>query len=157
MSTFLPCYFVMKKLALLSILFASLILVGCGSKTAPTGDAPAADAPTADVMPAVEAEPTVDGVPTADVDVEQTTKLATCLTEKGVKMYWTEWCGHCKNQKALFGDAFAKATYIDCDAERQTCLDAGVRGFPTWIDAAGNQYPGTQQLAKLAEIGGCSM
>ncbi|MBP6256799.1 hypothetical protein KA405_03645 [Patescibacteria group bacterium] len=87
MSTFLPCYFVMKKLALLSILFASLILVGCGSKTAPTGDAPAADAPTADVMPAVEAEPTVDGVPTADVDVEQTTKLATCLTEKGVKMY----------------------------------------------------------------------
>lgn len=87
MRTFLPCYFVMKKLALLSILFASLVLVGCGSKTetAPTADAPAADA---DVMPAVEAEPTADAaVPTAEVNVEQTTKLAECLTEKGVIMY----------------------------------------------------------------------
>lgn len=87
MRTFLPCYFVMKKLALLSILFASLVLVGCGSKTetAPTADAPAADA---DVMPAVEAKPTADAaVPTAEVNVEQTTKLAECLTEKGVIMY----------------------------------------------------------------------
>lgn len=146
----------MKKLALLSILFASLILVWCGAKTTQ----PAADAPVADgseVMPAVEAEPTADAEPTAEVNVEQTTKLAECLTEKWVIMYGTEWCGHCKNQKALFGEAFAKVKYVDCDAERQTCLDAGVRGFPTWIDAAGNQYPGTQQLAKLAEVGGCSM
>jgi Thioredoxin len=154
MRTFLPCFFVMKKLALLSILFASLILVGCGAKTTTP---PTADAPAADTMPAVEAEPTADAAPTAEVNIEQTTKLAECLTEKGVVMYGTEWCGHCKNQKALFGDAFAKAKYVDCDAERQTCLDAGVRGFPTWIDAAGNQYPGTQQLAKLAEIGGCAM
>lgn len=145
----------MKKLALLSILFASLILVGCGSKTE---TAPTADAPSADVIPAVEAEPTPTGdTPTAEVDVEQTTKLAECLTEKGVVMYGTEWCGHCKNQKSLFGDAFAKVKYVDCDAERQTCLDAGVRGFPTWIDSAGNQFPWTQQLAKLAEVGGCAM
>ena len=74
----------MKKLALLSILFASLILVGCGSKTTtPTADG----TPTADVVPAVEAEPTADAVPTVEVNPEQTTKLAECLTEKGVTMY----------------------------------------------------------------------
>lgn len=57
----------------------------------------------------------------------------------------------------MFGDAFAKVTYIDCDKERQACIDAGVQGFPTWIDAAGNKYPGTQTLEKLAEVAGCSM
>lgn len=35
-----------------------------------------------------------------------TDDFAKCLTEKGAKMYGTSWCGHCKNQKALFGDSF---------------------------------------------------
>ncbi len=137
----------------MSILFASIILVGCGAKTT---DTPTADwaAPTADTVNAV---PTNDAAPAAAVDTEKTGKLAACLTEKWVKMYGTEWCGHCKNQKALFGESFAQVSYIDCDAERQTCLDAGVRGFPTWIDSNGNQYPGTQQLEKLAEVAGCTL
>lgn len=142
----------------LAVLFSALILVGCGSKTA----APADDAATdtgAQAADAAQVDGAADDNAEANpsVDLDKTTKLAECLKEKGVIMYGTEWCGHCKNQKALFGDAFAKAAYVDCDAERQTCLDAGVRGFPTWIDAQGNQYPGTQQLDKLAEIGGCEM
>lgn len=148
----------MKKLTLLTLLVASLLLVGCGNNNAAPSDTAADDTanPTADTaqVDAADGEVAADA-PT--VDLEQTTKLAECLTEKKVVMYGTEWCGHCKNQKALFGEAFAKATYVDCDAQRQVCLDAGVRGFPTWIDAQGNQFPGTQQLAKLAEIGGCEM
>lgn len=155
----------MKKLTFVTLLVASLLLVGCGTKSTPPTDTssptvavqPTSDdaAPVdADVAPVDGAE---EGAQAPVVDAEQTTKLAECLKEKWVVMYGTEWCGHCKNQKALFGDAFAKAAYVDCDAERQVCLDAGVRGFPTWIDAQGNQYPGTQQLAKLAEIGGCEM
>ena len=31
--------------------------------------------------------------------------LAQCLTEKEVIMYGTEWCSHCKNQKAMFGES----------------------------------------------------
>ena len=148
----------MKKLTLLTLLVASLLLVGCGSNNTPSSDSTASGdvAPTADSAQVDGAEDTA-AVAWAEVDVAQTTKLAECLKEKWVIMYGTEWCGHCKNQKALFGEAFSKAAYVDCDAQRQVCLDAGVRGFPTWIDAQGNQFPGTQQLAKLAEIGGCSM
>jgi hypothetical protein len=141
----------MKKLTLLTLLVASLLLVGCWNN-----NAPAADGTVPGTQPAGDTAQ-VDGEAPVAVDTEETTALAQCLTDNGVIMYGTEWCGHCKNQKALFGEAFATVTYVDCDAQRQTCLDAGVRGFPTWIDTAGNQYPGTQQLARLAEIGGCTM
>ena len=67
-------------------------------------------------------------------------------------MYGTERCGHCKTQKAAFGTAFENVDYVDCDEDRQACLDAGVRGFPTWIDADANPYPGTQSLDRLAAI-----
>lgn len=139
-------------------MIASLLLVGCGNNNAVPSDTTAVNTaePTADTAQVdVAAGEVAADAPT--VDLAKTTKLAECLKEKGVTMYGTEWCGHCKNQKALFGTAFEKASYVDCDAQRQTCLDAGVRGFPTWIDAQGNQYPGTQQLAKLAEVGGCEM
>ena len=81
--------------------------------------------------------------------------FAQCLAAKNVTMYGAYSCSHCQNQKAMFGEAFDKVTYVDCDQQRQTCLDAGVRGFPTRIDAQGNTYPGTQPLSKLAEIGTC--
>ena len=100
------------------------------------------------------ADPDMDDevVAGADADI---VSLANCLSDNGVTMYGTEWCGHCKNQKALFGDAFNQVDYVDCDAQRQVCLNAGVRGFPTWIDADGNPFPGTQSLERLAEIGEC--
>lgn len=152
----------MKNLTLVTLLVASLLLVGCGAKptdtATPDGDSAAVvNTADADANADSATPPAEDTAPTAEVDLEKTTKLADCLTEKKMTMYGTERCGHCKNQKELFGEAFAKVTYVDCDAQRQTCLDAGVRGFPTWIDGQGNQYPGTQQLEKLAEVAGCEM
>lgn len=82
-------------------------------------------------------------------------KFAECLSTKELKIYWTQWCWHCKNQKTLFWKSFEKIRYIDCDTQRQECLDAWVRWFPTWIDKQWNKYPGTQQLEKLSEITWC--
>ncbi len=81
--------------------------------------------------------------------------FAECLSIKWVKMYWAIWCHHCNEQKKLFGNAFDKVRFIDCDKEKQHCLDAWVRWFPTWITQHGNQYPGTQNLKKLSEISWC--
>ena len=82
--------------------------------------------------------------------------LAKCLTEQGAKMYGTEWCSHCKNQKAAFGSSFQYVDYIDCDKNRDECVLAGVKGYPTWkID--GNNYPGEQQLNNLASLSGCEL
>lgn len=82
--------------------------------------------------------------------------FAQCLTDKGAVMYGTEWCPHCKDQKALFGNSFDKVNYVDCDDNRQMCLDAGVEGYPTWT-INGENYAGTQALSTLAEVSGCAL
>lgn len=82
--------------------------------------------------------------------------FAKCLTEKGAAMYGTDWCSHCKNQKKMFGNSFQYVYYVDCDRNQNECLGAGVRGYPTWkID--GENYPGEQQLYRLASLSGCEL
>lgn len=83
-------------------------------------------------------------------------EFATCLTEAGVTMYGTEWCSHCKNQKALFGNSFRLVDYVDCDREKQECVNAGVKGYPTW-KINGQNYPGEQSFQRLSELSGCEL
>ena len=80
--------------------------------------------------------------------------LAQCLTEQGVTMYGTEWCSHCKNQKAAFGSSFQYVNYVDCDNNQAACAAAGVEGYPTW-SVKGQNYPGEQPLDRLASLAGC--
>jgi len=80
--------------------------------------------------------------------------LAQCLTEQGAVMYGTEWCSHCKNQKASFGNSFQYINYVDCDKNGAACDAAGVTGYPTWV-VNGQNYPGAQQLGRLASLAGC--
>jgi glutaredoxin len=94
-------------------------------------------------IPSTEASPAVQN-------------LAMCLTENEAIMYGTEWCPHCKNQKELFGSAFADIMYVNCEANPSACNAAGVQGFPTWV-INGQRYSGTRQLAELAEYSGCSL
>ncbi len=82
--------------------------------------------------------------------------FAQCLTEKGVKMYGTEWCSHCQNQKKDFGNSFQYINYIDCDKRGDQCLKEGVQGYPTWI-IEGEKYPGEQPLPRLATLSGCEL
>lgn len=79
-----------------------------------------------------------------------------CLSESGLKMYGTEWCSHCKNQKKLFGNSFKNIDYIDCDKNKDICLSEGIRGYPTW-KTNGQKYPGEQSLNKLSELTGCEL
>ena len=82
--------------------------------------------------------------------------FAECLSESGATMYGTEWCGHCRDQKDLFGDSFDKVNYVDCDRDRDVCLIAGVSGYPTWV-VGGENYEGAQSLEKLASLTGCEL
>jgi len=80
-------------------------------------------------------------------------EFAQYLTEQGVVMYGTEWCPHCKNNKALFGNSFQYVDYVDCDDDRKACGVAGVKGYPTWV-VDGENYPGEQSLERLAQLSG---
>jgi len=88
---------------------------------------------------------------TGEKDIDE---LAACLTEKGAKLYGTEWCSHCQAQKTAFGSSFDKVDFVDCDLQRAECIEAGISGYPTWkID--GKNYPGQQEMDKLASLSGC--
>jgi hypothetical protein len=52
-------------------------------------------------------------------------KLATCLTENKIRMFGSDLCGRCKQQKKVFGDAFEFVDYVDCHLEEKakTCED----------------------------------
>lgn len=87
------------------------------------------------------------------VQPDQYDEFAKYLTEQGVKMYGTEWCPHCKNQKKLFGNSFQYVDYIDCDKNRNECSIAGVNGYPTW--KINNQnYLGEQSIERLVQLSG---
>ncbi len=82
--------------------------------------------------------------------------FAQCLTEKGIVMYGTEWCSHCKAQKAMFGKSFEFVNYVDCDKDKSACVINGVRGYPTW-KINEKLYPGEQKLERLAALSGCEL
>jgi len=89
-------------------------------------------------------------------------RLAQCLSDKNVKMYGAYWCPHCQSQEKMFGDAFATIHYVECAlpdnprAQTQECLDADIKGYPTWIFPDGNRLSGEQPLSELARAVGCS-
>ncbi len=86
--------------------------------------------------------------------------FAKCLTEKGATLYGATWCGHCQNQKKMFGDSIQHVNYIECaDAkggQTDACEFAGITGYPTW-DINGEKIPGEMPLETLSEKTGCSL
>ena len=82
-------------------------------------------------------------------------QFAQCLAEKKLTMYGAYWCSHCQNEKKAFGDSFKYVPYIECTQQTKLCLDKGIEGYPTWIDAAGQKYAGEQGLSGLSKISGC--
>ena len=82
--------------------------------------------------------------------------FATCLTEKGVKMYGTDWCHFCQEQKKKFGKSFKYIDFVDCDTHQKECNIAGVEGYPTWIINE-KSYSGVQQLEYLSSLTKCDL
>ncbi len=83
-------------------------------------------------------------------------EFAQCLTSKGVIMYGTDWCPHCKEQKALFGKSFQFIDYRNCNLKREECTAMGVQGYPTWL-INGEKYAGERSPEILSKLSGCSL
>ncbi len=87
--------------------------------------------------------------------------LAKCLTEQGFKLYGSYWCGHCLEQKNMFGNAFEHIDYTECtvqgsDSMAEECALAGIRGYPTWVLPDGSRQEGAIPLNRLETMSGCS-
>ena len=72
--------------------------------------------------------------------------FAKCLTTKGLTMYGAEWCPHCKEEKALFGDSFKYVNYVECPQNTDLCLAKGIQGYPTWIVETATSTASTSTL-----------
>ncbi|MDP7116577.1 MAG: hypothetical protein QF915_05950 [Candidatus Woesearchaeota archaeon] len=97
--------------------------------------------------------------PKIDLDSNEA-KLATCLTEKGATFFGAYWCGHCKAQKEMFGDAVNLLPYVECSlperaGQTQVCKDEDIQSYPTW-KVNGEVVTGTQSLGQLATLSGCN-
>jgi|SRR3989338_5425169 len=82
--------------------------------------------------------------------------FASCMTEKGVIMYGTDWCPNCQNQKQMFGKSFEKINYVNCDRAQKICTQMNIEGYPTWVIGE-ERLRGTQSLEKLASVSGCAL
>ncbi|MCP4646479.1 MAG: thioredoxin family protein [bacterium] len=85
-----------------------------------------------------------------------TAEFATCVTESGAVLYGTDWCSHCKDQKALFGEHFEKVKFVDCDDSSDLCSLAEIEAYPTWI-IDGEKHLGTKSLENLGTLTGCEV
>ncbi len=91
-----------------------------------------------------------------DSNLSDLDNFAKCLSDKGATMYGAEWCGHCKNQKEMFDGSFKHINYVECPDSPDVCLNAGIKGYPTWI-INGLPYVGEQPLEKLSELTDCPL
>lgn len=119
--------------------------------------------PTGINLEGAASEPTAEA--TTEEIVTASASFAQCLTEKGLKFYGAWWCGHCQNQKKMFGDAFQYVDYVECEKTPGTsqgdmtdaCKTAKIESFPTWQLPDGTKQSGEMSLEKLSEVSGCSL
>jgi hypothetical protein len=90
--------------------------------------------------------------------------FARCLSDRGVKMYGAWWCPHCVEQKEKFRASFEYAPYVECGVKgdlkgrNPVCLDAGIKGFPTWqFPPTGERVERVLSLEQLSDRTGCSL
>jgi len=83
--------------------------------------------------------------------------FAKCLSGKGAVLYKSLNCPFCQKEIEAFGDSFRFVQHVDCLQEPQKCLDAGIRGTPTWVFSDGRKFEGLQGVEKLSQESGCPL
>jgi hypothetical protein len=62
----------------------------------------------------------------------------------------------------MFESAFQYVNYVECGMkgehkEEPSCIQAGVKQFPTWEFPSGERHEGTLPLTTLAQKTGCNL
>lgn len=84
-----------------------------------------------------------------------------CLASKNIKLYGSYQCGHCKEQKNMFGNTDLTNIYVECgplgNFNNPECLSGNIRGVPMWKLQDGSELLGTQNLKTLSRITNCNL
>ena len=84
--------------------------------------------------------------------------LAEYLSDTGATMYGSFRCVHCRKQKELFGTAFGRIRYVECEedgprANPKLCAKKHIKSYPTW-EIGGNFHRGLMTLEQLEKLSG---
>ncbi len=111
----------------------------------------------AEPEPEPEPEPEVEPMP--EPQEHMLDEFAQCLTDKGIHIYISVYCGHCASQAQMFGDSFRYVTYVDCSNQEVVnyCINQNVTGTPTWGFPDGTHLVGKRSLFELEETSGCEL
>jgi hypothetical protein len=88
--------------------------------------------------------------------------FAQCINDSGATFFGAFWCPHCAEQKRLFGTSVQYLPYHECStpdgqSQNQSCIDVGIKTYPTWQFADGSRAEGVQPLSALAQKTGCEL
>jgi len=88
--------------------------------------------------------------------------LAQCIAQSSTTFYGAFWCPHCQAQKRTFGTGAQYLPYVECSTpdgrnELQSCKDAGVEHYPTWVFKDGSRLVGEQTVETLASKTACPL
>ncbi len=77
-------------------------------------------------------------------------------------MFGAYWCGHCQNQKKMFGDSWQYVNYVECSLPNQGgqtdyCKQLDIKGYPTWEFQDGTRKSGEVSFEELSRLSGCSL
>jgi hypothetical protein len=157
----------MKKIMLFVLVWFSLMLFGCNSQSSNNEDQNIVEEINEETIVLEEANVVEDNNTTTEQvnnkpvekpvvnNVSATEALAKCLTAKWIKMYGTETCPYCLQQKDMFWGDFKHITYINCGETPAICGQANIQWVPAWELADGSQKAGLQSLENLAALAGC--
>lgn len=90
------------------------------------------------------------------IPMSQEVTFANCLTNKGVIFYGAYWCPACQKQKEILGDNLKDINYFECEDDKQTCMDEGIKAYPTW-KMNDKSYMGVKSLKELSLLFGCEL
>ncbi|MDO8428286.1 MAG: hypothetical protein Q7S92_03670 [Candidatus Diapherotrites archaeon] len=99
-------------------------------------------------------------IPENPAELKGLDKFAYCLAQNDLVMYGAYWCEYCQAQRALFGNSFQYAKYVECGvqgdrkAQTQVCKDAQIQSYPTWKKGL-QKVTSVQEFSDLAELSGC--
>ncbi len=98
------------------------------------------------------------GYSVGEYQKEDIEKFATCLTEKGVKLYVYGNSGLCERQKEMFGEFIGKLNVINCLVNLDICAEKDLKFVdrPAW-EIRGVIYYGPFDLSKLSKMSGCKI
>lgn len=92
----------------------------------------------------------------SEIPIDTLQKINISCLKENVLFFGADWCGHCRDQKEIFGEELTDAIYINCD-KSLLCKEYEIQFLPTllFLNDSSKLY-GVQEIETLLNKSGCN-